>query len=257
MSTETAVRERPILFSGPMVNAILDGRKTQARRVCAVQPEHGITPCHWSGTGWAIAGPDDACTCKPVKCPYYGDSESSDKMRLWVRETWALVRADEDGIEDWTGPIPDEPPGLGWAVWYRAGHSWACDHPTDRGFRWHPSIFMPRWASRITLEITDVWVERLQSISEEDAIAEGATQRQPNQWSMDWSRVGKLSWYATGCTHEQPLAPLTEYDVHLPTARTAFGHLWDSILGKYPGCSWDDNPWVWCLSFRRIEGGAL
>lgn len=227
MSTETAVRERPILFSGPMVNAILDGRKTQTRRVCAVQPEHGITPCHWSGTGWAIAGPDDACTCKPVKCPYYGDSESSDKMRLWVRETWALVRADEDGIEDWTGPIPDEPPGLGWAVWYRAGHSWACDHPTDRGFRWRPSIFVPRWASRITLEITDVRVERLQAISGQDAVSEGV------EWNRGPTRDG----------HTNPIS--------------AFKSLWDSINGKRPGCSWDDNPWVWCLSFRRIEGGAL
>lgn len=171
-----AIKERPILFSGPMVRAILAGRKTQTRRVVNPQPPEGQTigVCHYSPTGWAYCEDPkcvqpDGCTCKPVRNPY-GDIGD----RLWIKEKWALVSwGGEDGIDDWTYPIPKQPPGLGWSVHHAAGGPYETDCIEDRGFRWRPSIHMPRWASRITLEITDVRVERLQDISEEDITEEG------------------------------------------------------------------------------------
>lgn len=152
-----ATRERPILFSGPMVRAIQDGRKTQTRRAVKLRKgqeiEHGAV---FSATDpfWMV-------------WPY---GKAGD--RLWVRETWALIRPWEDSSpEPWLGPIPKEKPA-GWVVVYREGGEFD-DHFDDRGFNWRPSIFMPRWASRTTLEITDIRIERLHDISEENAIAEG------------------------------------------------------------------------------------
>jgi hypothetical protein len=198
------VKERPILMSAPMVRAILAGTKTQTRRVVKLQPPAVVQsiyrpfpaePNNWQGYGFGSIH-------WYGRCPYgvAGD-------RLWVRETWAVPhRYDHLG--------PSNIPTKGVPVHYAATE--------DRGgLRWRPSIHMCRFASRITLEITDVRVERLQEISEADAIAEGCV-----------GGHGASKGYAYNATpHEHYRA------------------LWESING--PG-SWDLNPWVWAISFRRV-----
>lgn len=179
------MKERPILFSGEMVRAILDGRKTQTRRVVKFD---------WCGSANGLL--HQASFDPAYKCPYgkVGD-------RLWVRETWAKL--------------------LSGRIWYRAdGHS-----INDGG--WRPSIHMPRWASRITLEITGVWVERLQAIGQNDAFREGVRRAADGRW---------FNYAPDGPTHN--------------SARGSFISLWESING--PG-SWDANPWVWVIEFKRIQ----
>ena len=97
----------------------------------------------------------------------------------------------------------------------------------DDPWRWVPSIFMPRWASRLTLRVTDVRVERVQEISGEDVLAEGVQMRHIEKWE-EW-------------LHRDDAAVV------------AFGELWDSINGKRPGCAWGDDPWVWAVTFERID----
>ena len=187
------MKERPILFSAPMVKAILDGQKTMTRRVNSIG-EYYISD---------------------KKCPYgvVGD-------RLWVRETWYY----EEHMHDSTEGMPDLPCGL---YSHRLVYKADCtDYPVNVGVGrqgWKPSIFMPRWASRITLEITGISVERLQDITEEDAMKEGI--------------------------------PMEIDCPECDTARKKFKNLWDSIngRGKKPGKAWNDNPWVWVIEFRRIN----
>ena len=187
------MRERPILFSGAMVRALLDDRKTQTRRV--VKAPKGSAP--------EYAGVDFAC---PYGAP--GD-------RLWVRETWARSgRADGTRFRvvhyqatDTLRTIPDAP-----------------GEQSEIDYRWRPSIHMPRWASRITLEITDVRVERVEDISDADAEAEGCT------------GGGHVPEYS----EESPATPYEEY-----------AWLWDTLNEKR-GYSWNSNPWVWALTFRRV-----
>jgi hypothetical protein len=120
------------------------------------------------------------------------------------------------------------------------------------GLTWRSPIHMPRWASRITLRVTDIRVERVQEITEADAMAEGATRRDSG-WSLDWSRVGELSRFATASAVKgRDLAALSERDIALGTARTAFGNRWDAINAKR-GFSWDSNPWVWVVAFAKLE----
>jgi uncharacterized protein YqfB (UPF0267 family) len=179
------MRERPILFSGPMVKAILGGRKTITRRVLKLQDYDG-GDCYETKDGILR----DILSLCPYGIP--GD-------RLWVRETWA------------------DPCGKRLPV-YRADEATAY-----LNVKWRPSIFMPRWASRITLEVTGVRVERLQDITEEDAQAEGVEARR----SM-----------------KDGVAPVV-YSYQDP-----FRIIWDSINGKkYP---WSDNPWVWVIEFRHM-----
>lgn len=207
------MKERPILFSAPMVRAILDGRKTQTRRI-AKDPVIGEIVKAGGNPGYRL-------------CQYGQPGD-----RLWVRETWAR---NNNQLSDTHSDT---------SIAYRAdGETRAQDNGTD--LPWRPSIHMPRRASRILLEVTGVRVERLQDISEEDAIKEGARffadipigvphrfQDAP-RWSMDTS------------------PPNTDHC--LPTARVAFGNLWNRINGDG---SWDANPWVWVVSFRLIEGAA-
>ena len=217
------MKERPILMSAPMVRAILDGTKTQTRRV--VKPTMTapkVAPLHmepWIIDGeqeiddhglpcWSGFHPDYPGEAKWFSCPYGGIGE-----RLWVRETHALVpmtayRA-SDGVQQTIDPNdPDH------AAIYRAGWD-----RSDPGTRWRPSIFMPRWASRITLEITDVRVQRVQEITVEDAMHEGITAPMLND---------KYS-----------------------TMRGGFSILWDEINAAR-GYDWASNPWVWALTFRRV-----
>ncbi len=199
------MRERPILFSAPMVRAILAGAKTQTRRVVKPQPwascciEEGFEgepPFVYSALGGNGPGHDVSETRSPCRCPYGQPGD-----RLWVREAYRLC-AEADAT-------PPRDTDAAYRVWYEA------DAPHQPGFgKLRPAMFMPRWASRITLEVTGVRVERLQDISTGDCWAEGI------ESSPD-------------------VNPLHEYC-----------DLWESING--PG-SWDANPWVWVVEFRRAN----
>jgi hypothetical protein len=237
MST-TAIRERPILFAGEMVRAILSGAKTQTRRIIKPQPEQKPN----GGFRWGKIGgeriPNGPRFCSGGSavsitdmiggyCPYGQPGD-----RLWVRETFALehwdheygdtppirpglpykIEGDEDGGEYWLIPhyrATDPDPHL---------TSLDADEMDDRT-RWVPSIHMPRWASRLSLELTAVRVERVQEISHKDALAEGV-----------------------------------EYDVSKPDGAplARFRKLWDEVNGKG---AWDRNDWVWVLEFKRVATG--
>lgn len=201
------MKERPILFSGPMVRAILNGTKTQTRRVAKLPgdmtKEPGVSGILCDGV-LRIYDAEDMGPTVHIPCPY---GKSGD--RLWVRETaiptahGVIYRADiEDSVE-----------AAGIGAMYGG---------------WKPSIHMPRVSSRITLEINQVRVERLQDITEEDAKAEG----------VECERDGWKSYIGGS---------------HVAYAFTSFGSLWESINGPE---SWDANPWVWVIEFKRVKGGA-
>ena len=198
------MRERPILFSAPMVRAILAGTKTQTRRVVKARKDcdFGCELAPHELAGEANGGDFRNAYCAP------GD-------RLWVREAWCTSAA-----FDKTAPkeLPKDAP-----ITYLAGG------PHHRFSRYRPPMFMPRWASRITLEVTGVRVERLQDISEADAIAEGIAKP-----------AGSQFWHADPRGSSLPGG----------TPQWAFRNLWESING--PG-SWDANPWVWVVEFKRAE----
>ena len=198
---------KPILFSGEMVRAILDGRKTQTRRVIKPQPafvanyyESGKKRTAWSG------GSSDP---KLLKCPY---GQTGDL--LWVRETWASHKyMDDTKPSDFTAGAQMLP------VWYRADNV-----QSDERGNWRPSIFMPRWASRITLRVAGVSVDRVQDMSDEDCINEGMWMYSPNN-----------------------AGPAPEI-----LSRGDFAELWDSINAKR-GYAWDSNPWVWVVEFEVVS----
>jgi hypothetical protein len=223
------VRERPILFSAPMVRAILEGRKTQTRRVVKPQPPEGAKTGWYQDVltgdrrwGWetefvsANGGELEYAdgTVRPLgvqKCPTVRCPHGTVGTRLWVRETW---RAESQFYDQAPADIP-----LGRPVWYEA------DKPQERFMgRRRPSIHMPRWASRLTLEVVSVRAERLQEITEEDARAEG-------------------------CGEESPF--FNAYEPHHDLGSVdAFRELWDSINSKtYP---WNTNPWVWVIAFSPV-----
>lgn len=201
------VKEHPILFSSEMVRAILEGRKTQTRRVVKLP--------QWSTLDWNDFEVDDhgtpALICEDtgcmadVPCPYGQPGD-----RLWVRETFDLDWGyDDQGKKEWN-------------VIYRADLK--PEEEADDA-KWKPSIFMPRWASRITLEIVNVRVERVQEINEADAQHEG--------------------WFFQNVGMNDTYDPVT-----MDCARRWYADLWDKINGKqYP---WASNPWVWVVEFKRL-----
>ena len=215
------MKSHPILFSGPMVRALLDGSKTQTRRIVKPQPPaHVIDFCAYhnpKGDGLAHFGFDPVA--RELQdwfsvCPYGQPGD-----QLWVRETFC--------------PIYPQNPA------YNGGHPIEYDYAATyrHGFRlgdsigikkvWKPSIHMPRAASRIKLEITGVSVECLQNISEADALAEGARECDP---------VSGREVLLAGTSQRG------SFVLH-------YQHIWESING--PG-SWDVNPWVWVIEFRRL-----
>lgn len=195
-------RERPILFNDQMVRAILEGRKTVTRRVVKPQPDF-LGSMVDPNTPFKTL---DAGLHARITCPY---GEPGD--RLWVRETWGLQ------VRSYGG-------GAGEFIVYRATNPDAiyCRSSEGREYpvKWKPSIHMRRHSSRILLEITAVRVERLQDISNDQAIAEG----------IDTHPMG---FYGNGCI----------------TAGGAFLELWESINGDG---RWADNPWVWVIEFKRV-----
>jgi len=190
-----------------MVRAILDGGKTQTRRIIKPQPDNRVTFCPYSKTGWSEELADGRCRCdsKPVKCPFGSPGD-----RLWVRETWAHS-------------VDNPVMGSAGEIAYRATDAGRDSCP---GFRWKPSIFMPRSISRIILEVTDVQVERLQNISDANCRNEGCCHR---------------GWNVTDWKH-----PLSETGWSIE--RSNFASLWESINGPN---SWAANPWVWVIEFSK------
>ena len=194
--------EKPIIFCGGMVRAILEDRKRQSRRVVKTTKhrDYGceLSPCEIAGE---IQRGDFRC------CPYPIGT------RLWVRETWRPLS--DDGVP----MVPDDDGAL--PVEYRADADFVHGH----GVAWRPSMFMPRLASRITLEVTDVRVQRVQEITPADAKAEG-----------DHERSGKLGYYERGAL------------CHVDWYRM----VWDGINEKR-GFGWAVNPWIWAYTFRALE----
>jgi hypothetical protein len=214
---EGIMRERGIIFSGPMVRAILEGRKTQTRRIVKRIPcECGEwipeeAPNTLEPEGWMTAGHSgrwtcECCTFDPVKCPYGIPGD-----RLYVRECFSYCERDPRGI-------------VNQPVWYWADGA----VPAGDWTKPKPSIHMPKKYARIWLEILSVRVERVQEISEADAIAEGWEKPQPTP----------------------PGKTLVDDRMHSPLIW--FRDLWNEINGKRPGCSWKDNPWVWVVEFKRL-----
>ena len=202
------MKSRPILFSAPMVRALLAGTKTQTRRPLRegawLDPKEGVIRMCSVGNG--VTG------FQSVACPYGAPGD-----QLWVREQFA-------------GSIAYERHGYPLREW--GNKIWYCADGEPRSGQWtrpRPSIHMPRSLSRITLELTDVRVERLQDISEADALAEGVTPK----WEPGCS--GRLM-EAIGGFSFRPAA-------------SAYADLWEQINGAG---SWDANPWVWALSFKRV-----
>ncbi|HHT2831407.1 TPA: morphogenetic protein [Klebsiella aerogenes] len=205
--------ERGMIFNGEMVRAILDSRKMQTRRIVK-GTDGAVKFCkEWDINGeeiFVVLGEKDHTGMNPVlgtiSCPFGGVGD-----RIWVRETWARYNIDQDSHD----------------MAYRA----TAPEDWPEGGRWRPSIHMPRWASRILLEITDVRVERLREISQSDAEAEGVEKLKKGFWKN----------YQPGWTEFQL------------TARGSFATLWKSIYGDE---SWYADPWVWVIEFKRVEGGA-
>ncbi len=224
------MKERPILFSAPMICALLNGSKTQTRRIIKRQPGPYWAPVVGSynpivirNGGYETPGPEifgASDETEGRKCPYGKPGD-----RLWVRETFQGPLFDGDQIENYKNdPSAFEKPSY---CVYAADGGGAPEFMTpDDEFvcRWRPSIHMPRWASRILLEIVSVRAERLNDCSEADARAEGVTIADKH-----------MNGYCTG-----------EY---LPPAVRAYRDLWESINGTG---SWDANTWVWCVEFRSI-----
>lgn len=200
---------KPILFNGEMVRAILDGRKTQTRRV--LKPQPNIEKMRFNGETWEMhmgypMGHD-------VPISRYGRVGDC----MWVRETWATPgNYDHIKISDLTDHVHITD------LYYRASQKY------DGYLKWRASIHMPRWASRITLRITDYRIEPLQDISEEDTYAEGITSY---MLSDKWQGVS------------------SDYRPHLSNPIMVFSHLWDSVNDKR-GFGWNTNLWVEVIEFE-------
>ena len=198
------MKERPILFNAPMVRALLAGTKTQTRRIVKARD------LEWMDVHQGLREPDNA-----ERCPY--GQPGGD--RLYVRETWAAPHA-----YDHLSPrlIPQDA-----RIHYAATE--------DRGgLLWRPSIHMPRWASRITLEVTGVRVERLQDISEKDAIAEGIERTEDFFGCPCWRDYSEPEGPDASVCPDDPIG--------------SFQTLWESTGGD-----WDANPWVWAIDFKVLS----
>lgn len=207
--------DKPILFSAPMVRALLAGRKTQTRRL--IEPESGSDI---RAGDILISWPADSFVRQAAR--FHPRIRVGD--RLWVKEAWRTLHASDCLAPRNLAPDISK-------ITYEAD-------PENRNPLWafgklRPLMFMPRWASRITLIVTDVRVQRLQDISEEDAIAEGIEGDPVNAWRC--------------------YAPEPKNQTHWADPRESYRTLWDSINGDRRGCTWKDNPWVAAYSFRVVK----
>ncbi|MGA1853077.1 hypothetical protein VH570_19775 [Sphingobium sp. HT1-2] len=208
--------DRPILFSAPMVRALIDGRKTQTRRIAKFIEQSGHQfHVHNAHGGWF--GPE--CRVADVATDYAPFAVGD---RLWVKETWRAGRGYDD--------VRPRDMAHFSRIWFEAD---GCNDNADAiGRKARPSIFMPRWASRLTLVVTDVRVERLQACSEADALAEGAYRGKASGRIADNQAAMCLGdWFAS--------------------ARGWYADLWDRINGLG---AWEANPWVIAVSFNVRKG---
>lgn len=217
------MRELPALFSAPMVRRILDESKTKTRRVMRPQPERlGIYTEGVKQVDWCLVD-EDGDPMDSIKCPYGAPGD-----RLWVREAWCLADPDYPAP-----PADGRPVGPRDAVcWYRATEPdvESVDKHGRQRSPWRPSIHMPRWASRITLDVTAVRVERLQEITEEGARAEGV--------ESDMGLVRRMFG-----ADALMVVPTYRHSAHY-----TFRALWDRINGER--APWSSNPWVWVVEFK-------
>ncbi|EMC2368481.1 hypothetical protein VB763_004183 [Klebsiella pneumoniae] len=214
--------ERGMIFNAEMVRALLDGRKTQTRR-----------PIKWKQTRFTEIGEREDGS----KWPWSEDAEHACDFwhpcpfgavgdRIWVREAFRV----HSRATDVATLVYKASERNSWTEQTRRVPVAVCNKPATPE-KWTPSLHMPRWASRILLEITDVRVERLNAINEHDAQAEGVARLRGGFWK-----------------HYQP-----GWTQHQLSARGSFVTLWKSIYGEE---SWNSSPWVWVIEFKRVEGGA-
>ncbi len=234
------MKERPILFSSQMVRAILDGRKTQTRRLLKKQPLD-ILPMKIPDAWVTLRTREPEPHGDLIKCRYGIPGD-----RLWVRETFVLERWDDEPQAPADRPlhhyVPDPMNEYDNEYWlwphYKATdpEPELCyeDDDNDDGepkCKWKPSIHMPRWVSRITLEIVSVRVERLQDITSADVLAEGIRRTEDGEWLGPLAGVPGYPW---------------------GRADLAYAALWNSINAER-GFGWDVNPWVWVIEFKKVE----
>jgi hypothetical protein len=238
MTTATAVevKETGMIFTGESIRAILNGKKTQTRRVIKPQPlESWMTngtsasgnPVDWSRYYKTVRGQTrknlwimHPTENKEITCPHGGPGD-----RLWIREAFAHL-ADLKTKDPGTAALMSR-------AFFRADHPTGLSHDDATDLKWRSPLFLPRELCRITLQITNIRVERIRDINEADAIAEGVRQLRDGS--------------GTYAGREGPGNLVTPW----PTAKEAFADLWDSINAKR-GFSRDSNPWVWVISFRKI-----
>lgn len=227
-------KERPILFSVPMVRALLSGAKTQTRRL--VKHPNVVDVDAWADAGgglWEMGVHEAGSTAGmgKLRCPYGAPGD-----RLWVRETWTEVVPLSGGRLQPGDHPASRSDGSPTQIWYRAdGEISPVDRLFDDGPRWKPSIYMPRWASRIELEVTAARVERLQAISEADVKAEGIRE---GHHDVPAAMGGGVKTWGLGGDEwwTDPVA--------------AYRSLWVDINGAG---SWALNPWVWVVEFKRVR----
>ncbi len=217
------MKERGMIFNGEMVRAILDGRKTQTRRLIKwKQTRFTEIGEREDGSKWPWSEDAEHACDFWHPCPFGAVGD-----RIWVREAFRVHSRATDVAtlvyksserNSWTEQTHRVPVAV-------------CNKPATPE-KWTPSLHMPRWASRILLEITDVRVERLNAISEEDARAEGI---------IDGGCLNCGEPEPCGCDNPEP------------DATDAFAYLWQSIYGQE---NWNADPWVWVIEFKRVEGGA-
>jgi hypothetical protein len=240
------MKEHPILFTGEMVRAILEGRKTQTRRPIKTQP-----PASWQPTVGTVH--PTKVDRKGVEFPGEAMFGASDETfgcrapfavgdRLWVRETFASFKGSSDPCSPRDALYAVMPDG---AQKYRNDGFYSPGLATYspnafKEIKWRPSIHMPRWASRLTLEVTAIRPERVQAISEADAIAEGVRHFPDLPRDPKHGPSGGWSMYE----------PKTDAE-GLASAAFAFGNAWNHIYGKGP-LAWAHNPWTWAVTFKVV-----
>lgn len=214
------MKERGMIFNGEMVRAILDGRKTQTRRPVKL-------PVHDKNLGCELAGNELAGELSAGN--YLNSAFGKPGDRIWVRETFRVhSRATEVATLVYKASVRNS-----WTEQTHRVPVSVCNKPATPE-KWTPSLQMPRWASRILLEITNIGVQRIHSISQNDAAREGLM-RLP---ATGRYCINQGDQYFGGASHD---------------AREVFSWLWQSIYGEE---SWNANPWVWVIEFKRVEGGA-
>lgn len=226
-ASSMSTKDSPILMSAPMVRATLAGTKSQTRRAVKHPLLKDLSRIINCGDGWW--GDEEGEV--QARCPYGQPGD-----RLWVREAWSH---DAESLDQCRASAEDAMGGGAYGPYYRA------TEVAPDTLSWKPSILMPRWVSRITLLITSVRVERLQNISEADAMAEGIERLPAPVIDGGWSGPNRFTLKGMG---SGACAGLVSWNA--PTATELYQRLWTEINGPE---SWDANPWVWVVEFKRVE----